>query len=316
MLRTNSTSTRRAAALTFTLAAVAGAACGGTTTPEPPDGWQEQACGLGLASGPACDAVAMAGAGGMGGGGPMPMAGSGGMPPADVCDAVTTVFQNADNGCDGAGCHGASSGVGSFAVDDPMMFVGRSSILAGDSCLYINPDNIEASIIYTRAVGGTPECGPDTMPAGRSRLDQTQQDCLLDWLSQFSNEPGAVASGGAGGGGGGGGGPDEPAACDAPALVLQLSGPEGGCGSAGCHGTGSGNGAFAEDDPMSFVDVPTRTGSGCMYIDSSDAEASAIYDSLTGNAGSCGIIPMPLGGSAPDAQQQACILSWLRQFEQ
>lgn len=135
-----------------------------------------------------------------------------------------------------------------------------------------------------------------------------------------ANAGSSNAGGGAAGDGGepvgGGGGADLPApGCDGFPIL------EGSCalGGSGCHGAGSGQGAFAvsEDGVVDFVDKPSTKGSICdqVFIDSTNPEQSLIYTRLFG-ATCGGTLQMPAAGDLLTEEQSDCVLSWLQKFSE
>jgi hypothetical protein len=131
--------------------------------------------------------------------------------------------------------------------------------------------------------------------------------------SGSANTSGSSGGGAAGSGSepvGGGGSGDF---CDAYPII------EGSCalGGSGCHGEGSGQGAFAvgEDGVLDFVDRPSTKGNACdqLFIDSTNPEDSLIYTRLF--AADCGgTLQMPAAGDLLTEEQSDCVLSWLQQF--
>jgi hypothetical protein len=103
------------------------------------------------------------------------------------------------------------------------------------------------------------------------------------------------------------------AVCDAFNTILQER-----CGSAGCHGPGSSQGAFgvSEAAVADFVNEPS-TFSDCdgVFIDTANPEDSLIYTKLTMDfAPGCGNLQMPANGDFLTPDETACVLSWLGQF--
>jgi hypothetical protein len=132
--------------------------------------------------------------------------------------------------------------------------------------------------------------------------------------SGSANTSGSSGGGAAGSGsepvGGGGGSGDF---CNAYPII------EGSCalGGSGCHGAGSGQGAFAvgEDGVLEFVDKPSTKGNACdqLFIDSTNPEDSLIYTRLF--AADCGgTLQMPAAGDLLTEEESECVLSWLQQF--
>jgi hypothetical protein len=135
--------------------------------------------------GGAGDGGAASGAAGAGGGGNPGGAGSVGG--GDECDAFNTILLDS---CGSAGCHGANSPQGAFAVDEASVldFVDQPSTY--DTCdgLFIDSANPEDSLLYTKLDEDIPPgCGNLQMPLTGDLLDDTQKDCVLDWLGQFAN---------------------------------------------------------------------------------------------------------------------------------
>jgi hypothetical protein len=136
--------------------------------------------------------------------------------------------------------------------------------------------------------------------------------------SGSANAGSGNSGGGAAGDGGepvgGGGGSDLPApGCDGFSIIAMSCA----LGGSGCHGTGSGQGAFAvdEDGVLEFVDKPSTKGNACnqVFIDSTNPEDSLIYTRLF--AADCGgTLQMPAAGDLLTEEQSDCVLSWLQQF--
>jgi hypothetical protein len=112
---------------------------------------------------------------------------------------------------------------------------------------------------------------------------------------------GAAGSGPVGGGGGGD--------CDGFALIQAR------CGSAGCHGPNSPQGAFgvSEQDFADFVDEPsTFFDCDSFFIDSLRPQDSLIYVKLgTDFPLGCGNLQMPANGDFLSDDEAACVLSYL-----
>lgn len=133
--------------------------------------------------------------------------------------------------------------------------------------------------------------------------------------SGSANTAGSDSGGGAGGGapvGGSGSGGGGVAECDAFPIIQEK------CGTVGCHGAGSGQGAFgvSEDGLAEFIDKPSTYGR-CdgVYIDSANPEASLIYTKLSEDfPDGCGNLQMPANGDFLSADDTACVLGWLQQF--
>ena len=128
-----------------------------------------------------------AGAAGAGGGGPV--GGGGGELDPTVCDAYNDVLVPS---CGLAGCHGANSSQGSFAVDgadeDIFDYVDRASTQDTCDLLFINSSDPEQSLILRRTDPQTPEgCGILQMPLQGDLLDDEQLECLQEWLTQFAD---------------------------------------------------------------------------------------------------------------------------------
>jgi hypothetical protein len=117
---------------------------------------------------------------------------------------------------------------------------------------------------------------------------------------------------GAGSSAAGSAGMADPGACDGFAI-LKTS-----CGSAGCHGAGSGYSAFAavEGNATDFVDTdavgPSCNGDGPIF-DPANPPASLIIQKINGTA--CGS-QMPIGASAPfPPADLTCIQDWISNLE-
>lgn len=125
-----------------------------------------------------------------------------------------------------------------------------------------------------------------------------------------SGAAGAGPVGGAAGGGVGGSGSDANV-CNAPETVLVPT-----CGGIGCHNANSPFGEFGADAEAAeaFVDVSGFDPACGLFIDSASPEDSLLLTKVQNTQpADCGQ-RMPLNGDFLDAEQEACLLSWLNQF--
>jgi hypothetical protein len=121
---------------------------------------------------------------------------------------------------------------------------------------------------------------------------------------------GGTSNGGTANGGTGG----APSSCDAPTLVFQVDGMQGGCNGAACHVPG---GSFPPD--LVSVNVEDRlvdqpsTGQFCsdqLLIDSQNIENSLILKKIAANP-ECGD-QMPFGLDPLSAEKVQCIRTWIQ----
>ncbi len=147
------------------------------------------AAGAGGDGGDGGSASGAAGAGGDGGSasGAAGAGGAGSVGGGNECDAFNTILVDS---CGSAGCHGANSPQGAFAVDEQgvLDFVDQPSTY--DTCdgLFIDSVNPEESLLYTKLDEDFPAgCGNLQMPLTGDLLDDTQKECVLDWLGQFAD---------------------------------------------------------------------------------------------------------------------------------
>jgi hypothetical protein len=147
----------------------------------------------------------------------------------------------------------------------------------------------------------------------------TELDNPEAYVNPFGGNGGASgsANGGTSGGGtanGGGGSGGAPATCDAPTLVFQVDGMQGGCNGAACHVQG---GAFPPDLVSAdvadrLVDVPSEGQfcSGQLLIDSQNIENSLILKKLVADP-ECGD-QMPFGLDPLSDEKAQCIRTWIQ----
>ena len=128
-----------------------------------------------------------------------------------------------------------------------------------------------------------------------------------------AGEDDETPAGGAAGSGGSGGGSDDPGTepdCDG-FEILKTS-----CGSAGCHGPGSGVGNWAEslEDAQTFIDSePVTAGCGsvdAVLIDTENPAESLIIQKVDG-APPCGGA-MPIVGDKLTDEQISCVQEWMQ----
>lgn len=124
--------------------------------------------------------------GGAAGSGPAGGGSGGGLDP-NVCDAYTTVLVER---CAGGSCHGPGSSQGAFVDGEDALadFIDRPSTY--DSCdgLFIDSANPEDSLILTKIGEDFPQgCGNLRMPAIGDFLNQEEEECLAEWLTQFGD---------------------------------------------------------------------------------------------------------------------------------
>jgi hypothetical protein len=124
------------------------------------------------------------GAAGAAGGGE-PVSGGSGNGGGSVCDAFDTIIIDR---CGSVGCHGPNSINGDFGVaeEDVINFVDAESVNSECDQLVIDTSNPENSLIYTKVTGDYPtDCGAQRMPLTGDFLTPEEEECLLDWVSQF-----------------------------------------------------------------------------------------------------------------------------------
>jgi hypothetical protein len=110
---------------------------------------------------------------------------------AEFCDAPMMVFLKEDTagGCLGASCH-VSANIEAFPPDleaaDPAMrlydLASSGAYCTGgeDPGKYINPDDVEASLLITK-ISSTPVCGVQ-MPFALDPIPEADADCIRKWV--------------------------------------------------------------------------------------------------------------------------------------
>ena len=94
------------------------------------------------------------------------------------CPDVPALFQSS---CASAGCHSTSDLAGSLDLASPMVF-GRLSgkMAAGGPGLLIDPDQPEASVLYSKLTAAPPF--GSRMPLAAEALDDATVACVLAWI--------------------------------------------------------------------------------------------------------------------------------------